>query len=123
MPADYLAATENQIGLIELLAPVIAVHTFRSYLVGKKLLLFTDSSCAEGCLVRGNSSKEDLCSLVSVFWNEVADLSVDTYIDRVPTDGNPADDGSRGMAEQHALAFNWELVRAELPKFVASVLK
>ena len=50
----------------------------------------------EGALIKGYSAREDVCELVGVFWDLAVDLRAQIYIDRVPTDANPADGPSRG---------------------------
>ena len=49
-----------------------------------------------GALIKGYSSREDLCSLVGLFWELCEAGSIGMYIDRVPTDSNPSDGPSRG---------------------------
>ena len=77
--------------MVELFATVVALHTFRERLVGSWSLLLVDS---EGAL-KGYSAREDLCELVGAFWNIALELRVQLYINRVPTDANPADHPSR----------------------------
>ena len=62
----------------------------------QKILLFVDSESVQGALVKGYSSKEDMCLLVGLFWRICAEASIGVYIDRVPTDANPSDGASRG---------------------------
>ena len=87
---------KTQIVPVEMVAPIVALVTFADRLKGKDLLLFIDSEAVEGALVKGYSSKEDLCTLVSVFWDLVFELQITVFIDRVATDANPADWPSRG---------------------------
>ena len=87
---------KTQIVPVEMVAPIVALVTFADRLRGKDLLLFIDSEAVEGALVKGYSSKEDLCLLVSVFWDLVFELQITVFIDRVATDANPADWPSRG---------------------------
>ena len=47
-----------------------------------------------------DSKKEDMCELTGLFWHLAAVHSVAPYIDRVPTDGNPADGPSRGSCQE-----------------------
>eukprot|EP00971_Amphidinium_carterae_P312007 6202127-Amphidinium_carterae.1 len=58
-----------------------------------------DSDASLGALVKGHSSRSDLCELVSVFWLSAAELDVCWYLDRVPTDANPADGPSRNKLD------------------------
>ena len=87
---------KTQIAMIELVATVVALETFRPMLQNKTLLLFVDAEAVEGALVKGYSAREDLCELVGIFWNLVLELNCLVYVDRVPTDANPADYPSRG---------------------------
>lgn len=75
------------------------LETFKDLVRGSDLLLFIDSEVVEAALVKGYSSREDLCSLISVFWNLVLELRVRVFIDRVATDANPADWPSRDHLE------------------------
>ena len=59
------------------------------------LLLFIDSEPVEAALIKGYSAKEDVCELVGLFWELVLELRCSVYIDRVPTDSNPADNPSQ----------------------------
>ena len=51
----------TQIVMIELLPPSVVNECFREDLEGAKVLLFVDSEAVEGALVKGYSSKDDLC--------------------------------------------------------------
>ena len=55
---------KSQIVMVELFAVVVALATFRDLLRGSMCLLFVDSEPVQGALVKGYSSKEDLCELV-----------------------------------------------------------
>ena len=86
---------KNQIALIELLGVVIAFATFDEILAKRTIIIFTDSEVVEGALVKGYSSRSDVCHLVGVFWEMVADLESLVFITRVSTDANIADTISR----------------------------
>ena len=85
----------TQIYMIEILAVVMAWRTWGHLLFERRVLVFVDSESAEGALTKGYSSKEDACMIVSDFWVAVARDRALVYLDRVPTDANPADDPSR----------------------------
>eukprot|EP00435_Cladocopium_sp_Y103_P004278 s2572_g1.t1 len=74
-----------------MIAAVLALETFGDRLVGSDVLLFIDSEAVEAALVKGYSSKEDLCRIISVFPELALGLRVRIFIDRVSTDANPAD--------------------------------
>ena len=64
-----------------MLAPIVALETFADRVRGADVFLLIDSEAVEGALIKGYSSREDLC------------------IDRVSTDANPADWPSRDKLE------------------------
>lgn len=68
---DKWLTRKTQIVPVETLAPVAARETFASTLFRTDLFVFTDSEVVEAALVKGYSSREDLCLLVSVFWDLV----------------------------------------------------
>ena len=53
---------------IEMIAPILALETFRDHVRNKDVILLIDSEAVEASLVKGYSSKEDLCELVELFW-------------------------------------------------------
>ena len=53
-----------------------------------------------GALVKGYSAKEDMCELVGIFWDLAAEFDTLVFLDRIPTDANPADDPSRNKMEE-----------------------
>ena len=81
--------------MVELIAPVLALTSFGDSLRNKHVLLLIDSEAVEGALIKGYSGAEDVCELVGLFWDLAASLKCQIYIDRVPTDANPADYPSR----------------------------
>ena len=108
------APRKTQIVPVEMIAPILALHTFRERLFGTDLILLIDSEAVESALVKGYSSKSDLCTLVSVFWNLIFELRVRVFIDRVSTDSNPADWPSRDDLSTGEKA-GWKTVQACWP--------
>lgn len=96
---DHWLPRKSQIALVELFATIVAMDTFRDLLKDSWSLLFVDSEPVQGALVKGYSSREDMCELVGVFWQMALELKVNIYIDRVSTDANPADPPSRDRME------------------------
>jgi len=96
---DKWIPRKSQIAMVELFATVVALTTFAKQLCGSWSFLMVDSEPVQGALVKGYSSREDLCELVSVFWKLALDCRVNLYIDRVPTDANPADHPSRNRMD------------------------
>ena len=110
---DTWIVRKNQIAMVELFAPVLALESFKEQLRGKNVLLFVDSEAVEGALVKGYSSREDISELVGTFWEMAASLECTIYIDRVSTDGNPADGPSRPGKDVPDPELGWELVSTE----------
>lgn len=57
--------------------------------------MFIDSESVEAALVKGYSCREDMCEIMSVFWDLAFGLGVRVFVDSVSTDANPADWPSR----------------------------
>ena len=57
---DTWIARKNQITMVKLFVPVLALERFKEQLRGKNVLLFVDSEAVEGALVKGYSSREDI---------------------------------------------------------------
>ena len=66
-----------------MIAPILALETFRSRLYGSDLILLIESEAVEAALIKGYSSKEDLCSLISVVRDLVFDLNIRAFTDRI----------------------------------------
>ena len=99
---------ENQIVMIELLATVVAVETFKNEIKNKKTILLVDSEPCEGALVKGYSTRSDMSLLTGKFWDIVAEIDCLMYIDRVSTDANPADIPSRADRTNEIHKLGWK---------------
>ena len=107
----------TQICMVELVATVVALHTFEAYLRGKTVLLLVEAEAVEGSLVKGYSSRSDLCKLVGVFWDIVVELRALVNLDRVPTDYNCSDPPSRNKFSIGD-KLGWKTVPAHWPQLV-----
>ena len=58
-------------------------------------LFFEELPRASPSLIKGYSSRSDMCELITLFWDLALKLRVRVFIDRVSTDANPADWPSR----------------------------
>lgn len=115
---DCWLARQTQIVPVEMIAPIVALTTFEHRLFRADLLVFTDSEVVEAALVKGYSAKEDLCLLISVFWDLICKLQIRVFIDRVATDANPADAPSRDDLN-FGRSVGWRTVRASWPSQLA----
>ena len=105
---------KSQIAMVELFATVVALQTFKPWISSSWSLLFVDSEPVQGALVKGYSAREDLCELVGVFWKLALDVHINLYIDRVPTDSNPADPPSRRRLDI-GQSLGWDTIPAVFP--------
>lgn len=105
----------TQIMPIEMLAPVVALSTFADRLVGADIFLFIDSESVEAALIKGYSSRSDMCEIITLFWDLALELKARIFIDRVSTDANPADWPSRNKLWIGEAA-GWSTVKALWPQ-------
>ena len=105
----------TQIVPVEMIAAVLALFTFADRVRGSDLLLLIDSEAVEAALIKGYSSREDLCSIISVFWDLALSLRVRVFIDRISTDANPADWPSRNKLHIGE-AVGWETIAVQWPE-------
>ena len=106
---------KTQIVPVEMIAPILSLTTFRDRLRNVDLILLIDSEAVEAALVKGYSSKVDLCKLVSLFWDLIFELRARVFIDRIATDANPADWPSRNNLVKGEDA-GWMTVKAVWPE-------
>ena len=104
----------TQIIPIEMLAPLLALSTFSDRLVGADVILLIDSEVVEAALIKGYSSRSDVCFLISQFWDLSLKLKCRIFIDRVSTDANPADWPSRDDLKKGEAA-GWKTVQVIWP--------
>lgn len=105
---------KTQIIPVEMLAPIVALETFADRLRGTDLFIFIDSEVVESALIKGYSSRQDICSLISVFWDIVLRMQIRVFVDRVATDANAADPPSRDDL-QRGERLGWQTVWARWP--------
>ena len=105
---------KSQIAMVEMFAVIVALVTFGPLIKNSWILMFVDSEPVQGALVKGYSAKEDMCELTGVFWKLALELKVNTYIDRVSTDANPADPPSRDQMNVGS-RLGWKTVSAKFP--------
>ena len=105
---------KSQIATVEMFAVVVALASFRDLILGSWILIFVDSEPVLGALVKGYSSKEDMCELTGVFWQLALEIRALAYLDRVSTDANPADPPSRNKMDI-GTKLGWKTVRAVFP--------
>ena len=102
-----------------MLAPMVALETFRDRIAGADVFIMIDSEAVEGALIKGYSSRSDICELVSVFWDLALKYRVRIFIDRISTDANPADWPSRDDLARGEAA-GWVTVNVKFPTVLFS---
>ena len=103
-----LHVRKTNIVAFELLAALVSMLAFGKAFCGRyRIMHFIDSTSALACLVRGYSSKTDLCLLAGRFWFEACGLHLDCRLEYVNTRSNIADGPSRGdFSLMHSLGAN-----------------
>ena len=86
---------QTHVVMTEALAPIVGLCSLGDRLRNRRILLLVDSEAVEGAFVKGDSAARDLCSYAGLLWHVALHLELGLYVERVPTDGNPADDPSR----------------------------
>jgi hypothetical protein len=109
--------------MVELFAPVLALSGFAEELRGKRCLVMVDAEAIEAALVKGYSSRSDLSELTGKFWKLAAELDCLVFVDRVPTDSNPADRPSRPDKCNGLEEFGWERRQVRVPPHLAEIGK
>ena len=99
---------DNQIMTQEILAIVIALHTFLPYLKSRRVIVYTDNAGGEGALRKGTTEAWDHNLLVHGVWLLAAKARIGLWVERVPTDDNISDDPSReAYALLESIGANW----------------
>eukprot|EP00435_Cladocopium_sp_Y103_P036529 s3063_g9.t1 len=102
---------EHVIGLVEMYAVLVALHTWADHFAGERNLLFVDNWPVVDALVKGVSTQSTWRDLLMVF--EIMDEKHQSlhWVGRVPSASNPADPPSRGTLK--GLEFLGDLVITE----------
>ena len=96
-----------------MIATVLSIETFKDHLRGKDVLLLIDSEAVEASLmVKGYSSKQDLCLIIEMFWDLALEHKINFFIDRISSDSNPADWPSRNRIGE---SVGWQTVNCSWP--------
>ena len=103
------------IGLVELYAAVVGLHTWRDVFKNDRVILFTDSWPAYDAIVKGNAGVREWRELLLVL--EKTDESHPTHLwtARVPSASNPADPPSRKNISDIAFLGDIKTIDAECP--------
>ena len=121
LPAEYFGAVitgnlvnkwmtsadqEQVIGQAELFPVLVALHTWRNKLAGKRMIFFIDNDSARQALVKGYSPLLQPLEFVSECYRIACRHNIDVWFTRVPTDANISDGPSR-MDDAWVKKFLW----------------
>ena len=103
---------ETAIFELEAIAVVVAVKVWESKLSGHRVVLFTDNEGVRTSVLKGSSSNFNVSCLLEHIFLVEENLAFQLWVERVPSQSNPADEPSR--AECSALNGNSTRVRVDV---------
>ena len=92
---QFLPREDNQIGIQELLAVPLALHTFYDEMYGTEALCFGDNDGVVASLIRGSNSALDVNLCVGQIWLDINRMHLALLLARVEGKANVADAPSR----------------------------
>ena len=93
------ADQETIIFELEGLAVATGLALFKDLLRGKRLVIFTDNQAVQSCLIKSKSSNKHMDLVIRFICSTEEELDVMSWIERVPSQSNPADVFSREIVE------------------------
>ena len=93
---------EQIISQAELAVVVMMRHMLRTRLAGRRVIYFIDNEAARYSLLKGTSGKDSMQRLAAAFHAVDLHHPAIAWVERVPSDSNPADAPSRGKASECA---------------------
>ena len=79
----------------ELLPVLLSVQGWSSRVAGRRVFSFVDNDAAKFSIISGTSDDLASCDIVDDLWMGVTDLQTHLWVERVPSESNPADGPSR----------------------------
>ena len=89
------ADQETVIFELEGLAIAIAMYAFEKHVRGKRVVVFTDNKSAQSCLIKCKSENLHMNLIMRFICSMEERLGMMTWVERVPSQSNPADELSR----------------------------
>jgi hypothetical protein len=86
---------DDQIMGLEMMAAMLAIQTFPKQLRGKRVHIWIDNTAGQGAYNKGASRQEDHNGLCHALWHAAAELDMEVFATRVPSELNIADLPSR----------------------------
>lgn len=87
---------------LEGLAIAAALHTFGVFAKGRRAVVFTDNQSAQSCIIKCKSDNRHMNLIVRSVCTAEEKLGLVTWIERVPSQSNPADELSRAKMFEYA---------------------
>ena len=103
------------IGLVELYAAVVGLHTWREILKDDRVILFTDSWPAYDAVVKGTAGVKEWRQLLLALEKTDESHPMHLWTARVPSTSNPADPPSRRNVSDLAFLGDIDIIDAECP--------
>jgi hypothetical protein len=103
------------IGLVELYAAVVGLHTWRNTFKNDRVILFTDSWPAYDAVVKGTAGVKEWRELLLVLEKTDESHPMHLWTARVPSASNPADPPSRKSVSDIAFLGDVNIIDAECP--------
>ena len=101
---EKLKKDEQKTVIFELegLAIAAALHTFGAFAKGRRVVIFTDNQSAQSCIIKCKSVNRHMNLIVRSVCSAEEKLGLVTWIERVPSQSNPADELSRAKMFEYA---------------------
>ena len=93
----WLESSKHIIGMVELYGALVARATWDSQLANRKSILFVDNNAAKEAFVKGTSHNPHYRDMLLTLEHLEARNRSWTWVARVPSSSNPADEPSRGV--------------------------
>ena len=95
MARNERGARRQLVGQAEILPVILAQELWGCFLKERRVIVFVDNDAARHAIIRGASPSDPSAILVSMFWANETSLGSFSWVERVPTQSNPADGPSR----------------------------
>jgi hypothetical protein len=93
---QFMSRSDQQIMGLEMLSLALALSSFAPWIQGRRVLLWSDNTGAETAARVGTAKQFDHTCLAHCLWSRLAQLRVEAFVRRVPSEFNVADLPSRG---------------------------
>ena len=106
VPSSFVSSIKREeqdtiIFELEGLAIAIGLHLFSDFLKGRHLVVFTDNQAAQACLIKCKSDNDHMDLIIRSTCTAEEKLDLMSWVERVPSQSNPADELSRTVSEDY----------------------